>query len=51
MLDDKMVRIRESGAEVIVSNDCGCLMQIGGGLHRAGDKIETRHLAEILAER
>lgn len=51
MLDDKMVRIRESGAEVIVSNDCGCLMQIGGGLHRAGDKVETRHLAEILAAR
>jgi L-lactate dehydrogenase complex protein LldE len=51
MLDDKMTRIRESGAEVIVSNDCGCLMQIGGGLHRAGDKVETRHLAEVLAAR
>ena len=51
MLEDKMIRIRESGAEVVVSNDCGCLMQIGGGLHRAGDKIETRHLAQILAAR
>jgi L-lactate dehydrogenase complex protein LldE len=51
MLEDKMMRIRESGAEVIVSNDCGCLMQIGGGLHRAGDKVETRHLAEVLAAR
>jgi L-lactate dehydrogenase complex protein LldE len=51
MLDDKMMRIRESGAEVVVSNDCGCLMQIGGGLHRAGDKIETRHLAQVLAAR
>jgi len=51
MLEDKVTRIRESGAEVVVSNDCGCLMQIGGGLHRAGDKVETRHLAQVLAAR
>jgi L-lactate dehydrogenase complex protein LldE len=51
MLDDKLARIRASGAEVVVSNDCGCLMQIGGGLHRARDPIETRHLAEVLASR
>jgi L-lactate dehydrogenase complex protein LldE len=51
MLADKLATIRESGAEVVVSNDCGCLMQIGGGLHRAGDAIETRHIAEILAAR
>jgi len=51
MLEDKLARIRESGAEVVVSNDCGCLMQIGGGLHRAGAGIEVRHLAEILAAR
>jgi len=51
MLQDKLARIRESGAEVVVSNDCGCLMQIGGGLHRAGDKIEVRHLAQVLASR
>ncbi len=51
MLEDKLARIRESGAEVVVSTDCGCLMQIAGGLHRAGDRIETRHLAEVLASR
>ena len=51
MLEDKMARIKESGAEVVVANDCGCLMQIGGGLSRAGAKIETRHLAEVLASR
>jgi L-lactate dehydrogenase complex protein LldE len=51
MLDDKVIRIRESGAETLVSNDCGCLMQIGGGLHRAGDQIEIRHLAQVLASR
>jgi L-lactate dehydrogenase complex protein LldE len=51
MLADKVERIKESGAEVLVANDCGCLMQIGGGLHRAGVAIETRHLAQVLASR
>ena len=51
MLEDKLKAIQESGAEVVVSNDCGCLMQIGGGLHRAGAKIEVHHLAEVLAAR
>jgi L-lactate dehydrogenase complex protein LldE len=51
MLDAKLARIRQSGADVVVANDCGCLMQIGGGLHRAGAPIETRHLAEVLASR
>ncbi len=51
MMEDKIARIKESGAEVIVANDCGCLMQIGGGLSRAGEKIEVRHLAEVLAAR
>jgi L-lactate dehydrogenase complex protein LldE len=51
MLADKVERIKESGAEVLVANDCGCLMQIGGGLHRAGVAIETRHLAQLLASR
>lgn len=49
MLEDKLSRIRESGAEVVVSSDCGCLMQIGGGLRRAGAHLEVHHLAEILA--
>jgi L-lactate dehydrogenase complex protein LldE len=51
MLEDKMTRIKESGAEVLVANDCGCLMQIGGGLSRSGAPIEVRHLAEVLAAR
>jgi L-lactate dehydrogenase complex protein LldE len=51
MLEDKVAAIRDSGAEVVVSNDCGCLMQIGGGLRRAGANIEVHHLAEVLASR
>jgi len=49
MAEDKIERLKESGAEVLVSNDCGCLMQLGGAMHRRGVAIEPRHLAEILA--
>jgi L-lactate dehydrogenase complex protein LldE len=51
MLADKIASVRESGADTVVANDCGCLMQIGGGLSRAGLDVETRHLAEVLASR
>ena len=51
MVEDKLVRLKESGAEAVVANDCGCLMQIGGAIHRQRLPIETLHLAEILASR
>jgi L-lactate dehydrogenase complex protein LldE len=51
MMSDKIARIAQSGAEVVTASDCGCLMQIGGGLRRAGSPVEIRHLAEILASR
>jgi len=51
MAEDKIERLQESGAQVLVSNDCGCLMQLGGAMHRRGIAIEPRHLAEILASR
>lgn len=39
----------ETGADVIVSNDSSCLMQIQGVLDRQGRRIRTLHLAEVLA--
>jgi L-lactate dehydrogenase complex protein LldE len=51
MVEDKIIRIKESGAETVVANDCGCLMQIGGAMHRQGLTIATLHLAEVLASR
>jgi len=51
MLEEKIERIVASGTEVVTAVDCGCLMQIGGGLHRRGIKVRTLHLAEILASR
>jgi L-lactate dehydrogenase complex protein LldE len=45
---DAIVR---SGANTVVSLDPSCLMQIQGALSRAGLKIRTLHLAEVLASR
>ena len=49
MAEDKITRLKESGAEVLISADSGCLMQLGGAMHRQGVKIATAHLAEVLA--
>jgi L-lactate dehydrogenase complex protein LldE len=51
MLEDKLNRAAESGAQVLVANDCGCLMQIAGGAHRRAMALETMHLAQVLASR
>ena len=48
MVDDKMNCILDTGADVLVSTDTGCLMNIGGRLHRAGKSIEVLHIAELL---
>jgi L-lactate dehydrogenase complex protein LldE len=49
MLDAKLESIERSGADVVVATDVSCLMHIGGGLHRRGSRVRTRHIAEVLA--
>lgn len=49
MLDDKCASVRETGAEFCTALDGSCLLQIGGGLSRAGSAVRPIHLAEILA--
>lgn len=44
----KLAALRSTGAEFVVANDAGCLMQMGGLLHRSGDRIAPMHLAELL---
>lgn len=50
MLERKLQHLSASGADRVVSCDMGCLLQIGGGLHRRGWPMQTQHLAELLAE-
>ena len=51
ILQEKLARIANSGAEYVIANDSSCLMQIAGGLSRAGSQVKTMHLAELLAKR
>jgi L-lactate dehydrogenase complex protein LldE len=50
ILQEKLTRITNSGVEYVVANDSSCLMQIAGGLSRAGSPVKTMHLAELLAK-
>jgi L-lactate dehydrogenase complex protein LldE len=50
MVEDKVARIAESGARVVVCNDGGCAMNIHGACNRRGVNVQVRHLAEIIAE-
>lgn len=49
ILQEKIRNIRATGADLLVANDCGCLMHMGGGLRRGGHPARALHLAEILA--
>jgi L-lactate dehydrogenase complex protein LldE len=49
MLTEKDACVIKTGAEVVTALDNSCLMQIYGGLHRAGSAVRTMHIAEILA--
>ena len=49
MVDNKVQDITSSGADLLLSGDLGCLMNIAGRLSRQGSSIEVRHVAEVLA--
>lgn len=51
ILDAKLDGIAAAGADAVVANDAGCLLQMAGGLARRGVAVRTLHLAEILASR
>jgi L-lactate dehydrogenase complex protein LldE len=51
MVDDKMRCILATGAGVVVSTDAGCMMNIGGRLHRERQAVELLHIAELLERR
>jgi glycolate oxidase iron-sulfur subunit len=48
VLQPKLARIHESGAQVVATGNPGCLMQIGAGLLVSGSTVEARHPVELL---
>ncbi|MBN2290249.1 MAG: LUD domain-containing protein, partial [Candidatus Glassbacteria bacterium] len=51
LLDRKLDSLTGTGAEQIVTDCPGCVMQLRGGAYRRGLQTEVKHLAEALAER
>lgn len=50
ILRDKVAAIRETGADVVISPNPGCMMQIGAGLLLEGAQIPVLHPVELMAE-
>lgn len=48
MVCEKMNDVIDTGAEVLISADMGCLMNIGGKFNREGKEIKIMHIAEVL---
>lgn len=51
MATEKAAAICQTGAERLISQDCGCLMNIGGILEKQGNGPACQHIAEFLMER
>jgi len=50
MVEEKIESIMKTGADAVVSNDMGCLMQLGGIISRRKLPLKVLHITDILAE-
>ena len=50
LLDRKVANIQATGAELVVTGNPGCLMQIRAGLQQRGLPIQAMHTIDLLAE-
>ncbi len=48
---DKVEDIRQTGAALLLSSDCGCLLNISGALEYQNIPIPAKHIAEFILER
>ena len=49
MLTDKVALIEQSGADVLLAGDMGCLLNLTGRLSRLNKSVRSYHVAEVLA--
>jgi L-lactate dehydrogenase complex protein LldE len=50
MLGDKLDQLAATGANLVISNEAACTLQMAGGARRRGLDLRFKHLAECLAE-
>ncbi|MCH1627016.1 (Fe-S)-binding protein [Ferdinandcohnia quinoae] len=48
MVDEKVACVEDTGADILIGADAGCLMNIGGRIDRKGKPINVMHIAEVL---
>ena len=50
IVEDKVNCIAATGAPTLICNDAGCTMNISGMCHRRGVGVQTKHIADLMAE-
>lgn len=50
IMDEKLDRVEQSGADTLVGGDISCLLHLEGGLRRRGSGIQVKHIAELLGD-
>ncbi|MGE7917125.1 (Fe-S)-binding protein [Lysinibacillus xylanilyticus] len=48
MVNEKVHDVEETGADILIGADAGCLINIGGRMNRLGKPIRVMHIAEVL---
>ena len=51
ILSRKLDDAQQTGADILVTECPGCIMQLRGGARKRGDQLEVMHLAEALAKK
>ncbi len=51
LLKKKLANVEKTGAELLLTDCPGCIMQLRGGLEAKGSTVKVAHVAEALAER
>ncbi len=49
LLKRKLDRAEATGAEVLVTDCPGCVLQLRGGMEKRGGRMRVKHIAEVVA--
>ncbi len=49
LLKKKLDAVEETGAELLVTDCPGCVLQLKGGMDKRGGKVKVKHIAEVVA--
>jgi iron-sulfur cluster protein len=50
ILRQKLDHVENTGADVLVTDCPGCVLQLRGGMDKRNSRIQVRHIAEVMAE-